>query len=176
MCRLVNRQPYTRRKYVVLVTGDLVINMIAVTSHVIVHVRLILSCDFLWDSDCCLLLPACPQKVDIAFALDASGSVGRVNFQRQLDFVRSVVLGLNRDVRVTAGTYADDASVLFQLNTYTDRAQYANALGGLYYTGGTTNTAAALRRMREVNYYYYYYYIFCIYLYNISLFIYLFWN
>ncbi len=96
------------------------------------------------------LLPACRTPADVAFALDASGSIGKVNFQKQLDFVRDVILGLNLEggARVALETYANQPSVSFYLNDATDRAAVLNSLT-MHYSGGTTNTADAIRVMRE---------------------------
>lgn len=96
----------------------------------------------------------CRVGADIIFALDASGSIGQPNFQRQIDFVKSLVYSLNinpqsnRGARVGALTFSTEADIRFNLNEYTSSMEILNALT-FRYVGGTTNTAAALRTMRE---------------------------
>jgi len=89
-------------------------------------------------------------KADIAFALDASGSVGKDNFIKQVDFVKRVIYGLNLngDSRVAAETYANSPNIQFYLNKYTMQYAVYNALS-FYYTGGRTNTASAIDSMRN---------------------------
>ena len=89
------------------------------------------------------------------FALDASGSIGKENFEKMVNFVRTVINGIrigNEDSRQPARVgllvYSNDATVVFNLNDYTNKYEIQNALPP-YYKKGTTNTAEALRTMRE---------------------------
>lgn len=77
------------------------------------------------------------------FSLDASGSIGKDNFQKQVDFVKDVVYGLNldQDTRVGLLTYSTSPNIRFYLNEYKTRMDVLNALA-VYYSGGTTNTAS----------------------------------
>ena len=36
----------------------------------------------------------CREPADVVFALDSSGSIGRANFEKMVDFIRKVVIGL----------------------------------------------------------------------------------
>jgi collagen type VI alpha len=92
----------------------------------------------------------CRVGADLVFALDSSGSIGRVNFQKQVDFVKEVVYGLNldQDTRVGLLTFATSPNARFYMNEYSTRMDVLNALA-LFYTGGTTNTASAINMMRE---------------------------
>ena len=90
------------------------------------------------------------------FALDASGSIGKENFEKMIDFIRTVVDGIrigNSDSRSPARVgllvYSNDATVVFNLNDFTNKFDIQNAFPP-YYKKGTTNTAEALRTMREV--------------------------
>ena len=66
-----------------------------------------------------LLSTACRVGNDVVFAIDSSGSVGRENFLRELNFVRSLVYGLNMgDTRVGALQFSNNPQVEFNLNTY----------------------------------------------------------
>ena len=89
------------------------------------------------------------MKADIAFALDDSGSIGKANFVKEIDFVSKVVAGLNLngESRVAAETYSNSPNVKFYLDDYTTQYAVTNALS-FYYTGGTTNTASAIDTMR----------------------------
>ena len=63
----------------------------------------------------------CRVASDVTFALDSSGSVGRNNFLVEIDFVRSVVMGLNTDeTRVAALRYANTASMQFALDDFSE--------------------------------------------------------
>ena len=65
----------------------------------------------------------CRVPSDVTFALDSSGSVGRNNFLVEIDFVRSVVMGLNTDeTRVAAVRYANTASMQFALDDFSEFA------------------------------------------------------
>ena len=78
--------------------------------------------------------------------MDASGSIGQPNFQKQIDFVKTLVYSLNinpasdRGSRVGALTFSTDAGVRFNLNEYSSSMEILNALT-FRYVGGTTNTA-----------------------------------
>lgn len=86
------------------------------------------------------------------FALDASGSIGKDNFEKILDFLTSVVVRLDLDqansqtqgMRLGLLTYATSTSPQFNLGDYTSRTAIMNALR-VRYTGGTTNTADAIK-------------------------------
>ena len=65
----------------------------------------------------------CSQRIDIVFAIDASSSIGQQNFERVVDFVRDVIMGLrigtsdtSTPSRVGVLTYADNVEILFHLN------------------------------------------------------------
>ena len=44
--------------------------------------------------DCCICFLGCEEQIDLVFALDASGSIGRQNFEIMIEFVRNVIQGL----------------------------------------------------------------------------------
>ena len=95
------------------------------------------------------VLAGCRIKSDVSFALDTSGSVGKDNFLKQIEFVYKIVNGLNLhvDSRVSAMTYATTPNMQFYLNEYTMKYAVLNALN-FHYTGGGTNTASAIDKMR----------------------------
>lgn len=101
-------------------------------------------------TDICSFI-GCEEPADIIFALDASGSIGRQNFETMVDFVRNVIQGMrmgNEDStsvsRVGLLTFSDDVYREFNLNEYDEKYDILNAFPP-YYRGGATNTAEALR-------------------------------
>ena len=100
-----------------------------------------------------LYLAGCVQAGDVVFALDASGSIGKANFQVMTTFVTSVVQSLdigNRrsptsGTRIGLLTYGDNPKFEFNLNEYLDSdTELLNAIN-VRFTDGTTNTADAIR-------------------------------
>lgn len=90
------------------------------------------------------------------FAIDASGSIGKENFEKISEFVRTVILGLRigtpespSSSRVGVLTFGTNAELFFHLSKYNEIYSILNAFPP-YYTGGTTNTADAIRYMRDV--------------------------
>ncbi len=86
------------------------------------------------------------------FALDASGSIGSVNFnQRILPFIANVIdtldIGENQS-QVGVITFATVPSIIFNLNTHNTKSELLNASNAISYTGGSTDTAAALDLLR----------------------------
>ncbi|XP_021375359.1 uncharacterized protein LOC110464458 isoform X7 [Mizuhopecten yessoensis] len=93
----------------------------------------------------------CSAKADIAFVLDASGSVGAQNFRRVKHFVTKVIdeLAIGYDVaRVGAVSYSSRSYMGFYMDQYTEKEAIKNAIAALSYEYGNTNTAAGLRTAR----------------------------
>ena len=63
----------------------------------------------------------CRLASDIVFAMDASGSIGQPNFQKQVDFVKEVMQGINLNVDSKAAlmTFSSNPSAKFYLNSFT---------------------------------------------------------
>ena len=64
---------------------------------------------------------ACSTKVDLAIALDASGSIGKDNFRKELDFARDLIYNLNIDNgdRVAVETFSNSATVsIYYINLF----------------------------------------------------------
>lgn len=88
----------------------------------------------------------CRQVADVMFLIDGSGSYGAANFQKQLDYVRNSVSGMNLGNggnRVSAVVFANNANMLFHFDQYHTKQEYKDALSTPY-PAGTTNLAAAL--------------------------------
>lgn len=92
------------------------------------------------------------KQADIVFVLDASGSEGHDNFQKQLDFVSNVTdrfdIGPN-NIQVSLVTFGTHSYNEFFLNSYANKTDVIRAIQKASYTGGTTNTAEALKFVRE---------------------------
>lgn len=92
----------------------------------------------------------CTGKVDIAFILDASGSIRNERFPKVIDFVVSIIEQFQvsqQDTRIAAVTYSDTAVPQFLLNTYQTKQDVQLALRRAQFIGGRTNSADAIRYM-----------------------------
>ena len=71
-----------------------------------------------------LLFTACDGAADIVFMLDTSGSIRRTRFEMLKEFLMSILketeIGLDR-ARIALLTFSDNATGLFNLNTYTKK-------------------------------------------------------
>ena len=88
--------------------------------------------------------------MDVSIVLDLSGSIDSLA-TIALPFIHRLVHGLpiefNR-ARVALVTYSDTAKIHFALNRYSSKREILNALS-FGRVGGRTNTAAALRLLRQ---------------------------
>uniref|UniRef100_A0A665U1F7 VWFA domain-containing protein n=1 Tax=Echeneis naucrates TaxID=173247 RepID=A0A665U1F7_ECHNA len=89
---------------------------------------------------------------DVVFIVDESGSIEKTNFQLVRDFLHSMVgsldVGLNR-VRVGLVTYQDSTTAHIYLDTPRGKAEILQYISILPYSGGGTQTGAALNFTRE---------------------------
>jgi hypothetical protein len=90
----------------------------------------------------------CTTDVDLGFVMDASGSVGRWNFESMKTFVADVVrhfeIGANR-TRVGVVTYSSRQALSFDMTKHmTNPAAIASSIDAIRYTGGGTRTGAAI--------------------------------
>ena len=89
--------------------------------------------------------------LDMVFVLDASGSIGSVNFERMKQTIEDIVSQLTigpTTTRVAVVVFASSASLIFNLNRYTEKEALIEAIRDLQYTDGGTNTADALALLR----------------------------
>ncbi|KAK3594267.1 hypothetical protein CHS0354_008848 [Potamilus streckersoni] len=90
-------------------------------------------------------------RSDILFILDDSGSVGTLNFHQMLNFVVSVINGLNIGIsenHVAMITFSSQTHLEWNLNTYGDKQALVNATLRIRYVPGTTQTSQALHYAR----------------------------
>ena len=85
--------------------------------------------------------------------LDRSGSVGRTNHQLALQFMSTAVsfftIG-SSNTRVGVVAYSSSANDQFNLNRHNSLGSLQNAISNIAFTGGATNTPAALDNAREM--------------------------
>ena len=95
----------------------------------------------------------CKQKpADIVFVADSSSSIWDDDFQKQLNFIETIVkdFDISSDqTRIGMITFSDHGHHEFHLNTFTNREDILNAVSSTKQTLGETNTADALRKMRK---------------------------
>lgn len=100
-----------------------------------------------------LLLPSdCDGQLDIVLMIDTSGSIRESRFNILQDFAQDFVLSLeiSSDTgRIGTLSYSDDVKVEFNLGTYHTAEDVAHAIEMIQYRAGKTNTAEALRVVRE---------------------------
>ena len=93
--------------------------------------------------------------IDLYFVLDRSGSVGSNNYELMKTFAYDIVNGFDigpDDTQVGIISYSSNARFDFHLNTYQNKASLLNAINSVSYTGGLTNTAAALNLLHSQGY------------------------
>ena len=97
------------------------------------------------------------------FVVDGSGSIRDANpddksydnWNLLLDFIVKTVDQLNigsDQVRVGIVKFSTEVMGVFHLNAYTDKDQLKEAIRGIDYMGGHTNTAAGIRRMHNTEF------------------------
>ncbi|XP_071091876.1 uncharacterized protein [Haliotis cracherodii] len=94
----------------------------------------------------------CLQKADLVFMIDSSSNVGIAQHQQLENFLKNFLIRLpvGKDkVQVGLIQYSSYPSAGFPLSMYTDRNDLLKAVDSLRYMGGGTNTADALKYMRE---------------------------
>jgi collagen type VI alpha len=95
---------------------------------------------------------ACSGRVDIAFVLDASGSIRVERFPIVIDTVVSIVEQLQvsmDDTRIAAVSYSDNYVHQFFLNRYSTKQDIQLALRRIQFIGGRTNTASGIEYMKD---------------------------
>ena len=91
--------------------------------------------------------PVCSEAMDVAFLVDASGSVGAANFDKQKEFVKAVAstLGLRSGLaRAGSLVYSDMATVQQSFNGYNGTHSVMEAVDHIPYYGRTTRIDRAL--------------------------------
>ena len=87
----------------------------------------------------------------MVFMLDRSGSVGSANHYRALEFIKTTVsfFSIGRNfTHVGVVAYASYSYIQFDLDDYLTLPSLQTAVGRISFTGGLTNTPAALDHAR----------------------------
>ena len=99
-----------------------------------------------------LFISECTGRADVAFVVDTSGSVGHHNFERlktaAMEIIRSLDID-NGNYRVAFMSFSSNTKLEYGLDDYNTKEEILNATRDATYIYGSTNTAGALRRMRD---------------------------
>lgn len=89
------------------------------------------------------LIAVCREPGDLAFTLDASGSITEINFYRLLSFLKDLVtdLPVGSGINAALQTFSNEAQVYFHLKDYQAKIQYLNVMTLPYFLNGRTNTS-----------------------------------
>ncbi|XP_059164376.1 collagen alpha-6(VI) chain-like [Physella acuta] len=107
------------------------------------------------DNNGALPLPPpkpCRVKADIIFCLDSSGSIGRVNYDKQLRFAAELASSFQigaKDTCFGAVLFSYVASKMFDLKDNLNQKSVAESLLSLPYMNSTTNTDKAFSLIEE---------------------------
>ncbi|XP_027707489.1 von Willebrand factor A domain-containing protein 2 isoform X2 [Vombatus ursinus] len=97
---------------------------------------------------CSLQRPGCQsQSLDLVFLLDASATVGQVDFTKVRSFVRgsSLQFNINRDVtQIGLVVYGSRVQTTFALDTHPTSSNLLQAINQAPYVGGAGSTGSAL--------------------------------
>lgn len=91
--------------------------------------------------------PVCPEAMDVAFLMDASGSVGAANFEKQKEFIKAIAgtLGLKSGLaRAGSLVYSDMATVQQSFDGSNGTHSVIEAVDHIPYYGRTTRIDRAL--------------------------------
>ncbi|XP_076097610.1 collagen alpha-5(VI) chain-like isoform X1 [Mytilus galloprovincialis] len=90
------------------------------------------------------------KKADIVFVLDASSSIGTIDFQKQLDFVKNTVRQFTvgpTSTQFSVLSFSDQVYKEFKLNQYSTKTSVISAISKIKFHTGTTNTHLALNQV-----------------------------
>ena len=92
------------------------------------------------------------KPADVYFLLDSSSSIWIVDFKKQIQFVKEVVdlfeIGQSK-TRIGVSTFSDKYEAVIHLNDFAVKTALKAAIDKVPYLRGGTDTAAALRHVRE---------------------------
>ena len=95
----------------------------------------------------------CDSALDIVIIMDSSGSIGAIDYQKGLNFIKSIVQDLTigeNDTRVGLINYSFNASIITNLTTEYNKTRLLQIVAGMKYEAGNTNTQDALRLANDV--------------------------
>ena len=92
------------------------------------------------------------QQIELVFMQDSSVSIDKENFDKAKSFIAEVVKHLPvgpDNVRVALVKYGYKATVIADLSSSSDVSAVTEAVMGMNYVGGGTNTGSALQAVRD---------------------------
>lgn len=95
----------------------------------------------------------CGPQGDLVFLVDTSGSVGKKNFQLLLSFINNFLKDLQigeDNIRVGLAKFGSRPYKEFDLNRYYNKEDLMDAIRGIKYLSGGTDTASALTYMDQI--------------------------
>ena len=97
------------------------------------------------------MIPVC-GPVDLTFLIDSSGSVGKTNWPKMLNFMKilSSKFTVSPDrARIAVVSFGNDATLHFGLDSHVTLMSTEAAIDEIQWKGQWTNTGAALRVMKD---------------------------
>jgi len=94
----------------------------------------------------------CLEAADVVLVVDNSATISAYKYQQLLNYIVNVVSELDIDsgkIRVAVITFSLTPTIRFRLSTYNTNLEVENAIRRLPYSGYETDTAAALRLLRN---------------------------
>lgn len=98
------------------------------------------------------MFTVCKARVDLGFIVDGSGSVGRANFIRSLNFIKNLISSFvisPRNSRVGILLYSNRVIPVFSFGQYKGLRSLLRAIDRIKYPGGGTKTGRALSYSRR---------------------------
>lgn len=97
----------------------------------------------------------CLNAADVIFAVDNSATISRPKYAQLLNYITTVIgqLAMAIDsgkIRVGLLTFSQQSVTQFRLTTYSRSVDIIAAVSRLPYSGYDTNTAAALRTLKDL--------------------------
>jgi len=96
-----------------------------------------------------VVVPECRYRADIGFIMDASNSIGLIDYQKQKKFVNAMAAAFTFGPQQTAAgviTYSDEASLVIPLGSHNSRERFQNSVNNIPYTLGRTRIDKALHK------------------------------
>ncbi|KAL4232185.1 collagen [Mactra antiquata] len=96
--------------------------------------------------------PCYKHTADITFLLDTSVSIHEEDFEKELDFVKQIIYPLpigKFGVQVSVATYSSDVVTNIYFDDFYDKDDLLQAVGGIRYRMGLTNTFLAIAHARD---------------------------
>ena len=96
----------------------------------------------------------CNAPIELVFALDESGSVGRSNYNKAKDFMKDVVTRFNigpgvNEARVAVVTFSTLAEINWKLDAHTDVSSLNTAIDNIAYDAGWTCTGKVMETITD---------------------------